>query len=402
MAQGADKTTGRGRPEAELFAEMRRIKEAARLSYNRLADKTHYSRSSWERFLNGKQVPTRVAVEEFATAAGADPLPLLALLGRLDRNPAAPAAAPAAGRSAAAAEPAKAEAEAEVEVAPGSAPGAFSDPAAPAGVVPQGPAPSGTAPEPPAPPAPAAPSSPVPASDPDAAEAGPVPAAAGPVPAAPVPVPAAPVPAPAAPVPAPAADHDHRSPRARRRAVLAMAACALAGAVLGSVLTVIGLSGVAATSGGADAAFGSHGRSATTAPADGGTGTEAPAPRPTGPVRTGCKSDTCLLREPQAMDCQWDATTVRKTWLRGMSIQLRYSPACQSVWGRIEAGNIGDTVSIRDKRGLSDQAAIRMEHDTYTRMLAVTPQEPWETITVCGSIPNQKEEECSPLGGVKP
>ncbi|MFI8104455.1 DUF2690 domain-containing protein [Streptomyces sp. NPDC086023] len=85
-----------------------------------------------------------------------------------------------------------------------------------------------------------------------------------------------------------------------------------------------------------------------------------------------------------------------------MSIQLRYSAACQAVWGRIEAGNVGDTVSIRDKRGLSDQAAIRMEHDTYTRMLAVTPQEPWETITVCGSIPNQREEECSPLGGVKP
>ncbi|MFI8104454.1 helix-turn-helix domain-containing protein [Streptomyces sp. NPDC086023] len=196
MAQGADRTTGWGRPEAELFAEMRRIKEAARLSYNRLADKTHYSRSSWERFLNGKQVPTRVAVEEFATAA-----------------------APA----------------------------------------------------------------------PDAA--------------APVLVPAA-------------ADHGRRTPRARRRAVLAMAACALAGAVLGSVLTVIGLSGVVGASGGASAAFGSRGRSASTAPADGGTGTDAPAPRPTAPIRTGCKSDTCLLREPQAMDCHWDATTVRRTWLR--------------------------------------------------------------------------------------
>ncbi|MYT24965.1 helix-turn-helix domain-containing protein, partial [Streptomyces sp. SID7760] len=62
--------------------ELRRIKEAAQLSYNRLADKTHYSRSSWERFLNGKQIPSEVAVREFAAAAGTDPEPLLELLQR--------------------------------------------------------------------------------------------------------------------------------------------------------------------------------------------------------------------------------------------------------------------------------------------------------------------------------
>ncbi|MYT25753.1 DUF2690 domain-containing protein [Streptomyces sp. SID7760] len=116
----------------------------------------------------------------------------------------------------------------------------------------------------------------------------------------------------------------------------------------------------------------------------------------------GCKSDTCLRREPQAQDCQWDAVTVRQTYLRGMSIQLRYSEACQAVWGRVENGNIGDTVSIRDKRSLSDEAAIRMEHDTYTRMLAVTPDAPWQTITICGAIPSQKEHECDPLGDIQP
>ncbi|MEV4424649.1 helix-turn-helix domain-containing protein [Streptomyces sp. NPDC049602] len=75
---GCDATT----PWAELAAEMRRIKCATELSYGKLAQRTHYSRSSWERFLNQKQLPSRVAVEEFAAAAGTDPGPLLLRLER--------------------------------------------------------------------------------------------------------------------------------------------------------------------------------------------------------------------------------------------------------------------------------------------------------------------------------
>ncbi|MFE1903445.1 helix-turn-helix domain-containing protein [Streptomyces gardneri] len=67
-------------PWAELTAEMRRIKCAAELSYGKLAQRTHYSRSSWERFLNQKQLPTRIAVEQFAAASGQDPRPLLVRL----------------------------------------------------------------------------------------------------------------------------------------------------------------------------------------------------------------------------------------------------------------------------------------------------------------------------------
>ncbi|WP_406061611.1 helix-turn-helix domain-containing protein [Streptomyces sp. NBC_01077] len=69
-------------PWAELAAEMRRIKGATELSYGQLAQRTHYSRSSWERFLNQKQLPTRVAVEQFALASGQDPRPLLIRLER--------------------------------------------------------------------------------------------------------------------------------------------------------------------------------------------------------------------------------------------------------------------------------------------------------------------------------
>ncbi|MEV4937864.1 helix-turn-helix domain-containing protein [Streptomyces zaomyceticus] len=69
-------------PSAELAAEMRRIKDVTELSYGQLAQRTHYSRSSWERFLNQKQLPTRIAVEQFAAASGQDPRPLLVHLER--------------------------------------------------------------------------------------------------------------------------------------------------------------------------------------------------------------------------------------------------------------------------------------------------------------------------------
>nr|WP_254407111.1 peptidoglycan-binding protein [Streptomyces sp. GMY02] len=44
-----------------------------------LSVKTSYSRSSWERYLNGKQPVPRAAVEELARVCGADPTPLLVL-----------------------------------------------------------------------------------------------------------------------------------------------------------------------------------------------------------------------------------------------------------------------------------------------------------------------------------
>ncbi|WP_158997196.1 DUF2690 domain-containing protein [Streptomyces aureus] len=69
-------------------------------------------------------------------------------------------------------------------------------------------------------------------------------------------------------------------------------------------------------------------------------------PSPQNP-RPGCHEDTCLRRDPQSRDCQWDATTARETWLRGMHIELRYSAACGSVRGRVDNGAVGDSVPIK-------------------------------------------------------
>ncbi|SPF03250.1 helix-turn-helix domain-containing protein [Streptomyces sp. MA5143a] len=67
---------------SELIAgEMRRLKKQSGLSFAKLAARTHYSRSSWERFLNGKKPVPRDAVEQFASVMGDGAGALLLLEG---------------------------------------------------------------------------------------------------------------------------------------------------------------------------------------------------------------------------------------------------------------------------------------------------------------------------------
>jgi murein L,D-transpeptidase YcbB/YkuD len=58
---------------------MRELKDQTDLSTAALAAKTAYSRSSWERYLNGRTLPPRQAVEAMSRVSGADPVQLLAL-----------------------------------------------------------------------------------------------------------------------------------------------------------------------------------------------------------------------------------------------------------------------------------------------------------------------------------
>lgn len=63
----------------QLVVQLRRLKDRSGLSLDALAVKSGYSRSSWDRYLNGKALPPQHAVEELARAAGADPVRLLVL-----------------------------------------------------------------------------------------------------------------------------------------------------------------------------------------------------------------------------------------------------------------------------------------------------------------------------------
>ncbi|MGI5339601.1 helix-turn-helix domain-containing protein [Streptomyces sp. CA-181903] len=64
---------------SQFVVQLRRLKDRSGLSLAALAAKTSYSRSSWERYLNGRQLPPRDAVEELARVCGADAARLLVL-----------------------------------------------------------------------------------------------------------------------------------------------------------------------------------------------------------------------------------------------------------------------------------------------------------------------------------
>lgn len=276
-----------------LLAEMRRMKDASGLSYGRLASRTHYSRSSWERFLNGKQLPTRVAVEQLAAAVDEEPTPLLALWDALDTT--------------------------SRELAESSRDASFAVTGDRRDTPPPGTPPPGV-PEP-----------------------------------------------------------DRGSGNAWPRRFLPLG-YVVSGAVLGTLGTVLVTGG---------------GQSATTTPRT-VPSREGAAPIAVAAPKPGCQGDSCLAGEPQAEHCQWDAVTVRETWLRGLQIQLRHSPDCKAVWGRIENGTRGDAVSISDRWGRTEDATIRVGTDTYTRMLS-TADAPASTITLCGKIPSQRDQECTPV-----
>lgn len=61
----------------QLVRELRRVKQNSGLSFARLQARTPYSRSSLERYINGKLFPPRKAVDEIARACGANPGELL-------------------------------------------------------------------------------------------------------------------------------------------------------------------------------------------------------------------------------------------------------------------------------------------------------------------------------------
>ncbi|MEK2495096.1 helix-turn-helix transcriptional regulator [Kitasatospora purpeofusca] len=88
-------------PAGRLSEELRSLKSASGLTYARISEHTHYAKSSWERWVNGKQFPPRDAVERIAVVCQADERRLLELwtLAEARRTaPAAPVAPLAAGR----------------------------------------------------------------------------------------------------------------------------------------------------------------------------------------------------------------------------------------------------------------------------------------------------------------
>lgn len=64
---------------ARFVVQLRKLKDDSGQSLSRLAAKTGYSASSWERYLAGRTMPPAAAVEALAVLVGADPVRVEAL-----------------------------------------------------------------------------------------------------------------------------------------------------------------------------------------------------------------------------------------------------------------------------------------------------------------------------------
>ncbi|MFE9724745.1 DUF2690 domain-containing protein [Streptomyces sp. NPDC005794] len=89
------------------------------------------------------------------------------------------------------------------------------------------------------------------------------------------------------------------------------------------------------------------------------------------PAGVGCSGADCTGEDPEAMGCggQFAGTVARATVGVGL-VEVRYSETCGAAWARITQASSGDTVRIT--AGSSAQAGtVEADADAYTPMVAV-------------------------------
>ncbi|MEU8031424.1 DUF2690 domain-containing protein [Streptomyces sp. NPDC049099] len=326
--------------DARLHAELLALKQRSGLSYARISALTHYSKSSWERWINGKQFPPRGAVESFARAARTQAAPLLDLWEQAELL------------RVAGADPA----EQPLAVSEG-------EPAPPENGDPTAGPPGGSDPEPAVPgpdrPRPAAP-------EPGAAEQDMCePAVAGPT------VPGSADTAGDGGASAGGAGFVRRQGRGRLIAMVAAACVAVAAA------------GVAVVRYSSDnAEDGSH--------TAGGRASASHAAAHGDPV--GCTHAGCTGKDPMTMGCVRDGQTLALIRNQNMVIELRYSSECGAAWGRITYAKPKAVVDVDNSSGTTEATPVHWGNDVYSPMAELGPG---QTAWACGTQPDGKSRTCT-------
>lgn len=102
----------------------------------------------------------------------------------------------------------------------------------------------------------------------------------------------------------------------------------------------------------------------------------APSPSPTAsapklPAGVGCGGSDCTGQDPEKMGCGGDyVRTVSSATVGGSVVEVRYSKTCAAAWARITKAAAGDTVRI-SAGGAAQDGTVSASVDTYTPMVAV-------------------------------
>lgn len=110
-------------------------------------------------------------------------------------------------------------------------------------------------------------------------------------------------------------------------------------------------------------ALGGGGSEGGTEGARAGVGTAGASSAP------GCSERACDGLDPRVTGCGDGAMTLKAGMAGTMRLEIRYSTACRTVWGKLTGAEVGDTVEIRTSPTRRQSDAIEYDHDVYTPML---------------------------------
>ncbi|MFI8997197.1 DUF2690 domain-containing protein [Streptomyces sp. NPDC053542] len=360
-------------PQVREFAgQLRRQVERSGLSISALADRTGYSKTSWERYLNGRLLAPQRAVVALAEVTGAHTGHLTTMWELAERawsraemrHDVTMEAIRVAQARAALGEfgPAPDEPKGGLGKRPVAAAPAPAAPEAPAAapVAPEAPAEASVASE-----APAAPRFPHQRDGSPTLGAHPAPS----IPPAPAPSVSPPVSPPTAPPAAPAAGPD---PERRRR--ITMFVTGVVGALLLIAAAVLLLGD------------GDGGQRAAPAP----TPTRSQAPDL--PAGVKCSGAGCTGKDPEEMGCGGThATTPSRGVMGGALVEVRYSKVCGAAWARLTGGAQGDRATVTSG-GRTEEAKAAGDGSAYTPMVQVSGAP--EKVRACGTT-NAGYQSCT-------
>ncbi|UUN26594.1 XRE family transcriptional regulator [Streptomyces sp. FIT100] len=186
--------------------------------------------------------------------------------------------------------------------------------------------------------------------------------------------------------PVPAAGPSEGAPRrwhTRRVTTLAVAG---ASALLVLVAAVVAFG---------DEPAGEDPRSSAVAPHGSALPTASPTAVTTAHTSMQCRHDACGGQDPKAMGCGQDAWTAAATWISGALVELRYSPRCAAVWGRILWVGVGDTVIVRGPNNSAQSGRVKFGEDAYSSMIPVSDP---SQARACVELADGREGGCTGLG----
>ncbi|MFG3409086.1 DUF2690 domain-containing protein [Streptomyces sp. NPDC048142] len=113
------------------------------------------------------------------------------------------------------------------------------------------------------------------------------------------------------------------------------------------------------------------------------------------PVGVECSGADCTGKDPEAMGCGGDfARTAADVVVGGSKIEVRYSEVCSAAWARLTEAAVGDTVRITGDVGGQD-SEVMGDTDAYTPMIAV---EEASDAKACATL-TSGTKGCTDLGG---